>query len=343
MIESLTMNVLYQSDKNTQYYMGVSIYSLLLNNKSDYRIVIYIINNGLDAVFINDLYNLIEEFNAEVKLLDGRVLKEYFEINVFPEYIGKRKNKKSYYKLFWDLVITDKLSRLIYIDCDTIVQGEISKLVNMDMKGKVLGMVCDALVTDEIELIGLKHNDYYYNSGVILFDAEKWISEKCSNRVMEHAKKNNMYGTVDQDLINVEFYTQIIKLPICYNVQSIHMVTDSETYCREFKRRNYYNIYEIKQGIEEACIIHFLKFIGKNPWDRGSRHPCRKIFFEYLQGTPWKGISERKVQTNLLYSIEEMLFLLLPNRLFVKVFHIAHSKMIVKSNKGVLNKGRKHE
>mgnify|MGYP001063833606 CR=1 FL=1 len=343
MIESLTMNVLYQSDKNTQYYMGVSIYSLLLNNKSDYRITVYIIDNGLDVTFINELYCLIKGFNAEIRLLDGRVLKEYLEKNKFPDYLGTRKNKKSYYKLFWDIVITDKLSRLIYIDCDTVVQREITNLVNINMRGNVLGMVCDALITDEAELIGIKQNDYYYNSGMILFDADKWISDKCSSRVMEHAKKNNSYGTVDQDLINIEFCNQITKLPICYNVQSIHMITDSVTYCREFKRKNYYNICEINQGIKEACIIHFLKFIGKNPWDKGSKHPCRKIFFEYLQNTPWKELAERKVQTNIVYLIEEILFLILPNRFFVKVFHFAHSKMIAKSNKGVLDKVRKYE
>lgn len=331
MKKKATLNILYQSDANMQYYMGVSIVSLLENNP-DESINIYIIDIGIDSCFLDDLKKYTDGYNVQLIIIDGNKLKKQPPVDRFPVYVGMRKNKSSYLKLFWDIAIKDEIDRLIYIDCDTIVEGSIRALTEIDLDGKMLGMVCDSLITDEVSAVGLSRNDKYYNSGVILFDAVKWKNANASERIVEHAKKHK-YGTVDQDLLNIEFKNEIACLPLEYNFQSIHLLIKPEVYCKEFKRTNYYDMENIKKAAHNIKIVHFLKFVGQNPWDRRNVHPCKKIFEKYLNMSPWKGLEKKAGKSNMIYTIEKILYILLPRRLFIKIFHMAHSNKINNSNK----------
>lgn len=279
------LNILYQSDQNTQVALGTSIASLLLNNRLCNDINIYLIDDGIDSFFCSQLTKYIESLHGKLVVIPSDILLKNKLVKNFACYKGERKNKHSYLKLFWDIAIVNNMDKLLYIDCDTIIKDDLTELFTFDMGDNYIGMVLDALITDEIQYIGLDSTKPYFNSGVILFDCKKWIENKCSKRTAFHKIQ---YGTVDQDLINVEFKDKIAILPMKYNYQLIHKIVNSQEYRKEFQRENYYTQKEIESAEKNACIIHFLKFIGQNPWDKGNLHPCRYIFEEYFEQTPWK-------------------------------------------------------
>lgn len=325
------LNVLYQSDSNTQYYLGVSIVSLLFNNKDINKINIYIIDDGLEDTFLNQLNECIGSYpNAHIRIIEAKKMLANPIVRQFSTYKGKRNNKHSFLKLFWNVAITDKIERLVYIDCDTVVTGSLTDLMSFDIKDNYIAMAFDSLITSEIKHIGLSPNKPYFNSGVIVFNCGKWITDKCSLRIANH---NKCYGTVDQDLLNVEFKGKIAVLPLKFNYQSIHMLLEPKQYCREFKRNNYYNRSEIEESGNDVRVVHFLKFLGKSVWDEGGKHPCEEVFRKYLDMSPWKGIPKNKKTVGIVFKLEKVLYSVLPRMIFVKLFHIAHKHMIVKSNK----------
>lgn len=329
---NLQLNVLYQSDSNTQLGLGVSIASLLLNN-SLLDIHIYIIDCGIESTFLQQLKEYITDHHGGITIIPSKILLKNKLVKQYPSYTGVRKNRKSYLKLFWSEVIDKKTDRLLYIDCDTIILSDLSYLAEVDLGGNCLGMVYDALITNEIEKIGLSPEDSYYNSGVILFNTEKWINGNCGAKIIEHLNNGTQYGTVDQDVLNVVFKGNIFTLPMQYNYQPIHMLASAAIYQKEFSRDNYYSTEEMEEARDNIGIVHFLKFIGQNPWDKGNLHPCRRVFKEYLERTPWAGTEFRRSKVRAVFVIEKLLYCILPKRLFLKVFHYAHRLMIDRSNR----------
>ena len=328
----MQLNILYQSDKNTQLGLGVSIASLLINNRRMREIIIYLIDDGIGPSFLKQLEVYIGKFRRELIVIPSRILLNDSLVKEYPCYTGKRKNKHSYLKLFWDHAIEKKMERLLYLDCDTIVRSDLSELTTINMGNNIIGMGYDALITDEIVQIGLKKEEPYFNSGVILFQARRWVEENCGERIIQHLKRTGNYGTVDQDVLNVEFFHQIYALPIEYNFQSIHFIADADMYCREFKRTNYYDKNEILTATNKICIIHAVKFMGQNAWEKGNRHPCKGYFEEYLNQTPWKNHYVERKKFELILEMEKILYVFLPRRIFVKIFHNAHKLMIEESN-----------
>lgn len=325
------LNVLFQSDHNTQIGLGTSIASLLINNQHLDNITIYLIDNGIEEAFLNVLRQYVFSFQRKINIIPASHLLQNELVKQYPCYKGKRKNKNSYLKLFWQFGIEEKIDKLLYIDCDTVIDNDLASLVGLDMGDKPIGMVYDALITDEIEHIGLNPDDHYFNSGVILFNAQKWIEDQCPYRIIQHFKgKNRSYGTVDQDVLNLVFRNQIYTLPMRYNFQPIHFLMSAFDYLHEFRRKNYYDLDEIQITENEICIVHFVKFLGQNVWDKGNLNPGKKYFEKYAKQMPWK---QEIAETHLapIFRIEKLLYRILPRYLFLKIFHYAHRLMIKKA------------
>lgn len=335
------LNVLYQSDDNYAIFMGVSICSLLENNRNANEINIYIINDSISEENMNKLQDMVSKYKRNLVFLEiEKILKNKTIVNAF-EYIGMRKNAHSYFKMFLDILLPDFNDRILYIDSDTAVTGDLQKLFTCDMGGNTIGMVIDSLIIKSKHSIGFDDEDKYYNSGVMLIDLEAWRKRECSKRILNHEKNIRTYGTVDQDLLNVELKGEILTLPIKYNLQPVHLDYSYATYSKIYKHRSeYYSETEIKEAVESPKIIHYLRYIGESPWHAGNVHPGTIYFDSYLQKTPWKYYKKEYSNRGKVFELEKWLYIHLPKRIFLQMFYIIHENMIINSNK-VKKRGRK--
>ena len=244
------MNILYQSDNNYAPYMGVSICSLLENNKEAGSINIYIIDDGINGDNKEKINSLSLKYPAKISYLTGDILLEDADLVKTFEYTQFRKNTHSYFKMFIDRLLPDLNERIIYIDCDTVVEGDITGLESIDLKGRAIGMVQDSLVSSVKTSVGMDDTERYYNSGVILIDLKRWKELNCSDRIYKHIRDIRTYGTVDQDVLNVELHDEISTLPVRYNLQPVHMDYSYRQYSRVYKHKEpYYNSEEIKEAL----------------------------------------------------------------------------------------------
>ncbi|MBQ9867051.1 MAG: hypothetical protein IJM34_08530 [Lachnospiraceae bacterium] len=328
------LNILYQSDDNYAPYLGVSLLSLLASNKEAPDIDIYIIADDISDENILKLKKTTEHYGRKLIVFDAKALQEKAAESGFTSYMGFRKNKMSYLKMFVEYVVPKDADRLLYIDSDTLVRGDLTQLMSIPMHDHPIGMVQDCLMSKCKHAVGIGKGEPYFNSGVILFDMKQWRDKHCLERIVDHACNVRVYGTVDQDFYNVVLKGDIEILPAGYNLQGMYLAYKPERFDRIFKQDDaYYSAEEIAQARKNPAIIHFLRFMGEYPLSKGSIHPVQKLFDKYLEKSLWKDMQRSESNLSLTMKIERMLYRILPQELFLRIFKIFHDRMISNAEK----------
>jgi lipopolysaccharide biosynthesis glycosyltransferase len=325
-------DILYQFDERYAPYAGVSITSLFENNRHIDDINVYILGDGLSDESVRRLDETAGKYGRRINYIDTTELVEMMKRLNIPAYRG---SYTANFKLFVPMVIAKNIDRLLYIDSDTVVTGDIMPLFDMPMEGMPVGMSLDSLGVKHKALIGLSADDGYYNTGVMLFDLQEWKKQMCTEKIIEHVQNVRAhYMSPDQDLANVVLRQHIYRLGAEYNVQPVHMVYDYDMYTKSFGQPGYYGREEIDAAVERPVIIHFFRFLGQFPWDEESVHPDTQIFDHYLGISEWKDYSKVPSRNSgTVFKIERWLYRHLSKRTFLKIFKLNYDIFIKKAEK----------
>jgi lipopolysaccharide biosynthesis glycosyltransferase len=165
----MVMNILYCSDNNYAPYLGVSMVSLLENNKSVKEINFYIISDNISTDNIHRLENQVMTYgeSRRVIIIDG---KEWVNRLDAMKMITYRGGHAANLRLFFTDYIKEDVERILYLDCDTIICSDLSELFETEMKNSPAAVVLDSLSTYYKKALEFDRSEKYFNSGVILFD-----------------------------------------------------------------------------------------------------------------------------------------------------------------------------
>ena len=99
-----------------------------------------------------------------------------------------------YWRLLTPFVLAEA-TRGLYIDCDTIVLGDLSPLWTLDLKGNVIAAATDCFpcvgdAVDNHDELGLSPTAAYFNSGVLVIDVARWRAERVTERVLQTCRDN---------------------------------------------------------------------------------------------------------------------------------------------------------
>ena len=316
------INVLYQFNELYTPFAGVSIVSLLENNKQQ-EITVYILGEELSNDSVDKLHEIGEKYNKNIVIKDTSVIIDKMKLWGLPSY---RDSYAANLRLFIPFFLDESVSRVLYLDADTIVNNSIEEFYQMPLEGKAMAMVVDSLGNSyKVDNLGFQKNDFYFNSGVILYDLIKWRALRYSQKIIDHVKTGNThYTSPDQDLINVVCKGEILKVSPKYNFQPVHMVYPIKTYFKCYGQEGYYTFEELEEAKKDVVIYHSCRFIGEFPWNKGTIHPYRDLFDFYLSMTPWKMYIRKPAEMSLLMKIEKKFYKLLPKDWFLKIFAFCH-------------------
>ena len=325
------LNVLYQFNEKYAPYAGISIFSILCNNKGIEKLCFYILGEELSDASQIKIKQMIEDAGRGVVFIDTeRLIHKMKELNM-PAYRG---SYAANMRLFLDEVLAEDVERVLYLDADTIVNSALGELNNVDLQGKAIGMVLDSLGESHKKQIGLMDGDDYYNSGVILFDMKRWKEKEYSKRIAEHvAKRRSHYPAPDQDLLNVVCKGDILRLGAEYNFQPAHAAFSDKQYYSIMRPRKYYSRNELEKARKRIIIYHCFRFLGEFPWNQGNLHPYNEIFDEYLRRSPWADYEKKTAENSIIIKTEKVLYKILPRILFLPIFRVAHAMFLYKSNR----------
>ncbi|MBP5607578.1 MAG: glycosyltransferase family 8 protein [Lachnospiraceae bacterium] len=336
------LNVLYQSDDNYAVYLGVSMLSLFLNNRDIPSINVYVIDDSISDKNRQKLIKCAAEYGRNLIFCPAAEIHEKAKGTGFDRYNGFRKNKMSYLKMFVADAVPKTVKRLLYIDCDTLVLDSLSALMETDMQGKPIGMVLSAMRGAKgKERVGLSPEDPYFNSGIILFDMDRWKEEKCLEQIIYHARNVRVYQTVDQDFYSVVLKGRVAVLDIKYNLQIQYIAFGNKCVKKHYPKSGYYyDDKEVEAAIARPAILHFLRFLGNYPMDENNIHPALPLFNEYLSISEFKDDEKKKTRLKPAIKIERIMYRILSHSLFLWFFKMASRKVTEKEEKKALEISR---
>ncbi|MBO6133641.1 MAG: glycosyltransferase family 8 protein [Lachnospiraceae bacterium] len=330
----MKLDILYQFNEKYAPFAGASLTSLLENNRHFDQIRIFILGEGLSKLSEQRFRTLTANYGRHMSFVNTDSLLHMMRGLSMPAYRG---SYAANMRLFISYVLPDDVDRILYLDADTIVTGKLDSLAELPMEDHPLAMALDSLVRMHKKRLGFQKDDYYYNSGVILFSMETWRRDRCSERIANHVKNvRAWYASPDQDLLNVVLKGEILRLPAKYNIQPVYLAFPLKSYLRTFGSRGFYSYGEIRESLENPVIYHFFRFVGEFPWNRDNLHPDNDLFDAYLALSPWKGYEKQKARGGITFKFEKFLYKRLPKWIFIKIFRVAYEDFIRKANRDSL-------
>lgn len=321
------LNVLYQFDDNYAPYAGISIYSLYKNNRNIDHINVYCAAMNVSE---NNLYLLrktADNFNRKIIFLDThKSVKKIKELKL-NEWNG---SLACWLKIFIIEDLIDTIDCLLYIDSDTVVVGSLEELCDFSFDEAPLACVASGLGFKGLKRLRIEENQYYYNVGVILFNMKYFRENKnCHTELITHLTNNSdKYLVNEEDLINDFWGKQIKRLDLKYNILGIHYFYPDNVYFKLYGKYSAYSKNEITSARNDACIIHFVRFLGDYPWIEGNIHPCKKTFLQWKKLTLWKDLPLVKVHHSILFKLEKGLYKCLPKLMFFVLLDIFKTKIM---------------
>ena len=269
------INIFANTDNNYAVPAYITFYSLIHNYRGKSPVNIYFLIPG-------DMSEKNRSFL--LSLSDSNPLFEIFIIDMKDAYSKVNMNMNFTCTVLYRLMIPriveqmhKKIDKCIYLDVDTVVEGDISELYKMDSEWDeyYFAGVKDPLLFENIHLdhnekLGIPSLDKYINGGVLLINL-KQINASGLRDKLEEAGYRDDYIFHDQDVINAVCYEGIKMLPLRFNVMpQVFFFSNSELYGKYGKK-------EVTEARKKPVVIHY---IGDTKSWSYRRH--------YLAGKWWK-------------------------------------------------------
>ena len=254
--------VFYACDDQFVKYTVVSLYSMIANASRDRRYVVHILNAGISQELRETVSALADEC-FEIRFVD---VTEHIDSIPCKLPLRDYYSKTTYYRLFIADMFPD-YDKAVYIDSDTVVNGDISEFFDTDIGDSWLGACHEqAMVqTEEFggyveKVIGISRYSYF-NAGILLMNCVQLRRHKVLERFIDTLGYYNFVVTQDEDYLNL----------ICKDhVRWIDQRWNTEVFGT------------LPHPIEEAKMIHYI--MNSKPWHYEDC-PYGDVFWKYAENT----------------------------------------------------------
>ena len=189
----------------------------------------------------------------------------------------------TYYKLLIADRLPSDLVKVIWLDCDMVVLGDVARLWDHDLAGRHALATQDAVVPHVSsrsgvaawQELGLPATASYFNAGVMIIDLSLWRRDRVGLRALDYVRANrDRVCFLDQEGLNAVLAGLWGELDPRWN-HNVSIPTGSTRGVAEGEDRS------------DPWIVHYAGNL--KPWRQGVRKPSDSLYFHYLDLTPWKG------------------------------------------------------
>ncbi len=211
--------IFFSTDDNYVPFLDVAVRSLKQNASSDYRYKIVVLNTGLNNESINRV-KLLEDDNFKIEFANIS-----YAINSMRSVLPNQYHfgLATWYRLFIQNLFPE-YHKILYLDCDIVVVGDISKLYFADLEGNMLGGVVEQFILRTKEFsdytkyaVGVDAENYI-NAGILVIDLDKFRQQRIEEKFTYLINKYN-FDVIDPDQGYINFLCQgkIKYLPVEFN------------------------------------------------------------------------------------------------------------------------------
>lgn len=293
--------VVCAADDNYAMQVAVAGRSAIENLQGNHDINLYIIDGGIknhnkqkilksldsekckvEFIQISDsLLRKIEEAHKPVAS-EGVTTKAGY---VKAEYVSIA----SFYRLLIPDLIPQQFDKVIYLDGDLVVRGNLEELWQADLGENFVLAAQDTYIPYvscrtgffNYEKLGVPPDSKYFNAGVLVIDLKKWRDAGTSAKAIEYFVQNLEHvGWYDQGILNGLLAGQWGELDPRWNMSPTSVFGFSSWQQSPFSEETYNAL------TRDPFIVHYVS--EKKPWT--SRHTlCKEYFFQYVDMTEWSG------------------------------------------------------
>ncbi len=185
-------------------------------------------------------------------------------------------SRATYLRMIMLEVLSPAIKRILYLDVDLIINGDVLPLWNMDLGNKICAAVTDPGVNAAEFAVkySLLPSDNYFNAGVLLLDLEKLRSQPYMQRgidILADPPSGTPLEYADQDALNIVLWKDWLPIDPAYNFQ------------RKFLYDDYAAWKAINPVRRAPIIIHYTESF--KPWRKSEWHPWAWLYLRNLRRT----------------------------------------------------------
>lgn len=289
-----TIPITFSVDDNYVKHAATVMVSILSNSDSSYTYEFIVFDNGIKEATKELLRKVISRYgNARVKFIDIRdKTAGFLTTNI--------KTSAIFDRLFIPEVLKE-YKKIIQLDADMVVLGDISRLFNEDTGNCYIGCVQDRFVRQHIsdrdtvwlrdveglkgydwasytrDYLKMKHPENYFNAGMMLMNLELMRKDKISPKLVAYLLEHQPLALCDQDVLNAVIGDKKKLLSPRWNfVIDYSILHPGDAYSRE--------------GREHPYILH------RKLWDGHFLRGYSEYYYQYLP-EEFGNLQRRKTET----------------------------------------------
>lgn len=318
-------HIVYASDDKFAEILGVSLVSLYENSKDMDDIIVYVLDSGITAENKEKLNSIPRKYGwTQISWIPAQDISKVLAMEVKVD----RGSLSQYARLFVSSDLPADLDRVLYLDCDIVINKSIKELWNLDLHGKTIAALNDAFSTSYRANIGLQKNDIMFNSGVMLIDLKRWKEQKIEERLLKFIEsKNGKIQQGDQGALNaVLSHDTYCFEPRFNSVTIFYDFSYKELLIYRKPAKGYYSENEVQEAVREPVIIHYTtSFLSKRPWITGCQHRYLDVWLKYKELSPWAGAAKWNDNTGKLKRVTVEILKKIPHGLMIRLCGLAQA------------------
>ncbi len=269
----MEINICLSSDDNYAQHLGVTIASILKNAKKQDELFFYILDGGIKEENKQNLLSLQKIRKFDIKFIE--INEDDFKNCPL---VGNHITIATYYRFLIPTFLPD-LDKVLYLDCDMIIEDSLSKLYAEDISDYWIGGVEDLGYYYHRRELKRETESFYINAGMILMNLKKWREDNIEEKLFNFAEENKeILIHQDQDVINMVLNQKSKPLDYKWNVQ--------DSFYRKTDRNRHPNTKLLEKAKKRPSIMHYTG--PTKPWAEYIWLPMAYLYLRYLKYTPWK-------------------------------------------------------
>lgn len=273
------------SDAGYAPYAATMLYSALCNTPGARFTIYYLHDPGFSEEATKLISKSLAVFGARLEihfiavpdtLVQGLPLFKTMQKGALPPVM--------WYRVFLPQLLPNE-PKVLYLDCDTLVVDCLEPLWDTAIENNALAAVTNPVAktrageTPWYSACGLRRNEDYFNSGVMLMNLDYFRAHDVSRRVVQHGLANADWVRFgDQDSLVVILHAARVPLHPRWNLLRLIIRVGDEP--QLFERT------AVSEAIRRPAILHF-EGVTK-PWVDPTHHPFGRAFTHYARRLEWQ-------------------------------------------------------
>mgnify|MGYP003571418943 CR=1 FL=1 len=253
-IDKDSVNIVFITDNNYIMPLSIAIKSAIYNKNKNSKYHFYIVGEELSKNNIEKLEQMQKD-NIKISVVNQKDI-----YKIMPSrhlYITKADLFK-----FNLANIFEKFDKILYLDCDIIVNKDLKELYEHPLDDKYAVVVEDILINSDKEDI----DDFYFNNGVLLLNLKKMRKDNTALKFLFYKYFISQDRFMTQDSFNFVFKNNVYTVSPLYNLIAARYTKENEKYLYNYLKLDKNKYPKLSDYVEDAAIIHFAGM--DKPWNK---------------------------------------------------------------------------